>query len=207
MQSILCLKIVTTVSYDSKVYLSISICLRLSKVKGITHNTYSGEKYVCILSFRIDTTTTGVELRVATFINVLTVGEWVASVANLAGAVVGAIQVPAVSVGPAVVATFSALIDVPAAYPGGVFSEPSVTGAGEASSIVGAISFNTTVCSPIEMNVVNITLIQLIAGWLVHICVTVVTIMTVSIFFAANNIVPTPVVVLVADSVAAVVIV
>ena len=192
---------------DGKPYLCISICLRLSKVESISHNPPSGQKYVCILPFRIDTTTTGVELRVATLINVLTVGEWVASVANLAGAVVGAIQVPAVSVGPAVVAPFSALIDVPAAYPGGVFSEPSVTGAGEASSIVGAISLNTTVCSPIEVNVVNITLIQLIAGWLVHVCVTVVTIMTVCIFLAANNIVPTPVVVLVADSVAAVVIV
>ena len=119
----------------------------------------------------------------------------------------GAIPVPAVSVCSAGAATFSALIEVPAAHPGSVGSEPSVTGAGEAAHRVGAGGLYATVGSPIEVDVVNITLVQLVAGGKWHVCVTVVTISTVLIHPAASSVVPTPVVVLVADSVAAVVII
>ena len=84
-------------------------------------------------------------------------------------------------------------------------SEPSVTGAGEAAHRVGAGGLYPTVGRPIEVEVVRVTFIQLIAGGLVHGGVTVVAISTVLIHPAASNIVPTPVVVLVADSVAAVV--
>ena len=117
----------------------------------------------------------------------------------------GAIPVPAVSVCSTGAATLSALIEVPAAHPGSVGSEARVTGAGEAAHRVGAGGLYATVGSPIEVEVVNGTFIQLIAGGLVHVCVTVVAISTVLIPPAASNIVPTPVVVLVADSVAAVV--
>ena len=117
----------------------------------------------------------------------------------------GPIPVPAVSVCSAGAATFSALIEVPAAHPGSVGSEPSVTGAGEAAHRVGAGGLYPTVGRPIEVEVVRITFIQLIAGGLVHGGVTVVAISTVLIHPAASSVVPTPVVVLVADSVAAVV--
>ena len=117
----------------------------------------------------------------------------------------GTIAVVAVSVVFAGAATLSALIEVPAAHPGSVGSEPSVTGAGEAAHRVGAGGLYPTVGRPIEVEVVRITFIQLIAGGLVHRGVTVVAISTVLIHPAASSVVPTPVVVLVADSVAAVV--
>ena len=117
----------------------------------------------------------------------------------------GAIPVPAVSICSTGAATLSALIEVPATHPGSVGSEPGVTGAGEAAHRVGAGGLYPTVGRPIEVQVVRITFIQLIAGGLVHVCVTVVAISTVLIPPAASNTVPTPVVVLVADSVAAVV--
>ena len=117
----------------------------------------------------------------------------------------GAIPVPAVSVCSTGAATLSALIEVPAAHPGSVGSEARVTGAGEAAHRVGAGGLYPTVGRSIEIEVVRITFIQLIAGGLVHGGVTVVAISTVLIPPAASNIVPTPVVVLVADSVAAVV--
>ena len=115
------------------------------------------------------------------------------------------VPVPAVGVCPAAAAALRALVDVPAAHPGSVGSEARVTGAGEAAHRVGAGGLYPTVGRPIEVEVVRITFIQLIAGGLVHGGVTVVAISTVLIPPAASNIVPTPVVVLVADSVAAVV--
>ena len=117
----------------------------------------------------------------------------------------GAIPVPAVSVCSTGAATLSALIEVPAAHPGSVGSEASVTGAGEAAHRVGAGGLYATVGRPIEIEVVRITFIQLIASGLVHGGVTVVAISTVLVPPAASSVVPTPVVVLVADSVAAVV--
>ena len=125
--------------------------------------------------------------------------------ADLAGAVVRPVPVPAVGVGPAAAAALRALVDVPAAHPGGVGGEPRVTGAGEAAHRVGAGGLYPAVGSPIEVDVVNITLVQLVAGGKWHVSVAVVAISTVLIHPAASNIVPTPVVVLVADSVAAVV--
>ena len=119
----------------------------------------------------------------------------------------GAIAVVAVSVCFAGAATLSALIQVPATHPGGVGSEPRVTGTGEAAHRVGAGGLYPTVGRTIEVEVVRITFIQLIASGLVHGDVTVVAISTVLIPPAASSVVPTPVVVLVADSVAAVVIV
>ena len=124
---------------------------------------------------------------------------------NLAGAVVSAVPIPAVGVGFTGGAALCALIQVPASHPGGVGSEPRVTGTGEAAHRVGAGGLYPTVGRSIEIQVVRITFIQLIAGGLVHGGVTVVAISTVLIPPAASNIVPTPVVVLVADSVAAVV--
>ena len=52
---------------------------------------------------------------------------------NLAGAVVSPVPVPAVGVGFTGGAALCALIQVPAAHPGGVGSEPRVAGAGEAA--------------------------------------------------------------------------
>ena len=126
---------------------------------------------------------------------------------NLAGAVVSAIPVPTISIGFTGGAALCALIQVPASHPGGVGSEPRVTGAGEAAHRVGAGGLYPTVGRTIEVEVVRITFIQLIAGGLVHGGVTVVAISTVLVPPAASGVVPTPVVVLVADSVAAVVIV
>ena len=126
---------------------------------------------------------------------------------NLAGAVVSPVPVPAVGVGFTGGAALCALIQVPASHPGGVGSEPRVTGTGEAAHRVGAGGLYATVGSPIEVYVVNIALVQLIAGGKWHVCLTVVPISTVLIHPAASSVVPTPVVVLVADSVAAVVIV
>ena len=126
---------------------------------------------------------------------------------NLAGAVVSPVPVPAVGVGFTSGAALGTLVQVPAAHPGGVGSEPRVAGAGETAHRVGAGGLYATVGSPIEVDVVNIALVQLIAGGECHVCFTVMAISAVLIPPAASNTVPTPVVVLVADSVAAVVIV
>ena len=114
-------------------------------------------------------------------------------------------QVPAVCVSLAGAASLRTLIDVPAAHPGHMLGVASVTGAGEAAHSVGAGGILSTILGPIEMDVVHLTLIELIAGGLVHVSLAVVTISTVSIDSAPHHPISTSVVVLVADSVAAVV--
>ena len=122
-----------------------------------------------------------------------------------AGAVVRPIQVPAVSVGLACAAPLRALIYVSAAHPGHMLGVASVTGTGEAPNSVGTGGVICTIFGPIEVDVVHLTLIELIAGWLVHVSLAVVTISAVSIDSAPRHPISTPVVVFVADSVAAVV--
>ena len=66
----------------------------------------------------------------------------------------GPVPVPAVSVGFTGGAPLRALVQVPAAHPGGVGGEPRVTGAGEAAHRVGAGGLYPTVGRPIEVEVV-----------------------------------------------------
>ena len=120
-------------------------------------------------------------------------------------AIMGAIQVPTVRVCLASATSLRALIDVSAAHPGHVLGVASVTGAGEAANSVGAGGIISTILGPIEVDVVHFTLIELIAGGLVHVSLAVVTISTVSIDSAPRHPISTSVVVLVADPVAAVV--
>ena len=115
------------------------------------------------------------------------------------------VQVPAVSVGLAGAASLRALVDVPAAHPGHMCGVASVAGAGEAANSVGAGGLLSTILGPIEMDIVHLTLIELIAGWLVHVSLAVVTISTVSIDSAARHSISTSVIIFVADSVAAIV--
>ena len=78
----------------------------------------------------------------------------------LAGAIMRSNQVPAVGVGLAGVASLRALVDVPAAGPGGVLGVAGVTGAGEAAHGVGAEGVLATVGRPIELDVVLLTLVN-----------------------------------------------
>ena len=121
------------------------------------------------------------------------------------GAVVGAHRVPAVSVLLAGAAPLCALVDVPAAHPGGVGREPGLTLAVEAAGGVDAVRLLPAVLSAIEVSVVNFTFVQLIAGGLVHVSLAVVAISTVLIVQTAYIAVSTPVIVLVTLPVAAVV--
>ena len=116
-----------------------------------------------------------------------------------------AVQVPAVRVGPAGAAALRALVLVPAAHPGRVGSEARQAGAAEGAHGVGAGRLLPAVRGAVEEDVVNVTLVNLVAGGQVHVCLAVVTVLAVLIGGTASHIVPAPVVVLVADSVAAVV--
>ena len=115
------------------------------------------------------------------------------------------VPVPAVGVGPAAAAALRALVDVPAAHPGGVLGEPRLTGTAEAAHAVGAGGLNATVSRPIEVGVVRVTLVRLQTGGLVQVCVTVVTGSAVLVIAAAHLPMAADSVQLVAVSVAAVV--
>ena len=69
-------------------------------------------------------------------------------------------QVPAVSVLLAGVAALRALVDIPAAHPGGVLGVAGLAGAGEAPHGVGAVSVLPTVGGPIELEVVQLALVN-----------------------------------------------
>ena len=127
------------------------------------------------------------------------------NVFHLASAVMRAVQVPAVRVGPAGAAALGALVLVPAAHPGRVGSEPGLALAVEAAGGVDAERLLPAVLGPIEVSVVNFTFVQLIAGGLVHVSLAVVAISTVLIVQTAYIAVSTPVIVLVTLPVAAVV--
>ena len=114
-------------------------------------------------------------------------------------------KVPAVCVLLAGAAPLSALVDVPAAHPGLVGGEASLTVAVEAAGGVDAVRLLPAVLGPIEVSVVNFTFVQLIAGGLVHVSLAVVAISTVLIVQTANIAVSTSIIVLVTLSVAAVV--
>ena len=116
-----------------------------------------------------------------------------------------AVQVPAVRVGLAGAAALGALVLVPAAHPGRVGREAGQAGAGEGAHSVGASRLLPAVRRAVEEDVVNVALVNLIAGGLVHVRLAVVTILAVLIGDTASHIVSAPVVVLVANSVAAVV--
>ena len=116
-----------------------------------------------------------------------------------------AVQVPAVRVGPAGAAALRALVLVPAAHPGRVGCEPGQAAAGEGAHGVGASRLLPAVRRAVEEYIVNVTLVNLIAGGLVHVRLAVVTILAVLIGDTASHIVSAPVVVLVAHPVAAVV--
>ena len=117
----------------------------------------------------------------------------------------GAVEVPAVGVGPAGGAALRALVLVPAAHPGRVGREPRVAGAAERAHRVGAGRLYPAVRGAVEESVLNVALIDLVAGGLVHVGLAVVAVQTVLIRGTARHLVPAPVVVLVAHSVAAVV--
>ena len=118
----------------------------------------------------------------------------------------GSIQVPTISVWSTQAASLTTLIDIPASHPGHVGSEPGVTGTGETANIVGTSGLNTTEGSSIVNRIIYFTLIQFIAGWKLHVFVTVMSIMTIFIISAAHNTISTSVVVLVTHSVAAIII-
>ena len=116
-----------------------------------------------------------------------------------------AIKVPAVCVLLAGAASLRALIDISAAYPGLVRGVASVTVTVEAAGCVDTVGILPAVSSAIEVNVVNVALVQLVAGWLGHVSLVVVTISAVLIVQTAHIAITTPVIVLVTFSVAAVV--
>ena len=125
--------------------------------------------------------------------------------AHLASAVVGANKVPAVCVRLAGAAPLRALVDVSAAHPGLVGCEACLTVAVEAAGGVDAVRILPAVDSAVEVSVVNVALVKLVAGGLVHVCLAVVAVSAVLIVEAAHIPITTSVVVLVAFSVAAVV--
>ena len=125
--------------------------------------------------------------------------------ADLAGAVVCPVPVPAVRVGLAGVAALRALVLVPAAHPGGVGREASEAGTGEAAHGVGAARLYAAVGRTVEVGVVNVTLVDVDTLGLVQAGVTDDPGHTVVIIAAADLPVTTDPVELVAVSVAAVV--
>ena len=127
------------------------------------------------------------------------------NVSHLASAVMRAVQVPAVRVGLAGAAALGALVLVPAAHPGRVASEARQAAAAEGAHCVGAGRLLPAIRGAVEEDVVNVTLVNLVACGQVHVCLTVVTILAILIGDATSHIVAAPVVVLVTDSVAAVV--
>ena len=114
-------------------------------------------------------------------------------------------KVPAVCVLLAGAAPLRALVDVSAAHPGLVGGKAGLTVAVEAASGVDAVRILPAVGSAVEVSVVDVALVQLIAGGLRHVCLAVVAVSAVLIVEAADIAVATPVVVLVAFPVAAVV--
>ena len=125
--------------------------------------------------------------------------------AHHASAVVRAVQVPAVRVLLAGAAALRALIDVPAAHPGGVSRESSLALAVEAAGGVDTVRLLPAVCCAVKVDVVNVALVQLIARGLIHVSLAVVTISAVLIVQTAHIAITTPVIVLVTNPVTAVV--
>ena len=80
-----------------------------------------------------------------------------------------------------------------------------LTRASETSNSICAGGFISTVHCTIEIYVVDITLINLITSWKIHVSLAVVTISTVCIGVTSSHSIGTSVVVLVTHSVAAVV--
>ena len=117
----------------------------------------------------------------------------------------GADGVPAVCVILAGAAALRALVDVPAAHPGRVGGVAGLTLAVEAPGGVDTVRIFRAVLGAVEVRVVDVALVQLVAGGLIHVGLAVVSIRAVLIVKAANIAVSTSVVVLVANPVAAVV--
>ena len=69
-------------------------------------------------------------------------------------------EVPAVGVVLAAVASLRALVDVPAAGPGGVLGVAWLTGAGEAPHSVATGGVLPAVGSPVELDVANLALVN-----------------------------------------------
>ena len=113
--------------------------------------------------------------------------------------------VPAVGVLLTGVAALRALVDVPAALPGGVLGVAGLAGAGEAPHRVGAVGLLTTVRRPIELDVGNVALVNVHTLGLVQTGVTHHAGHTVLIEAAADLPIAADSVQLVAVSVAAVV--
>ena len=118
----------------------------------------------------------------------------------------GPMPVPTVSKRLASAATLCTFIDIPASHPSYMGSEPCVTGAGETSHIICTGCIKATVGSSIEERVIYVTFIQLIAGWKLHVSVTVMSIKTILIIFTTNYIISTSVVVLVTNPIATIVV-
>ena len=187
--------------------LAVAVILRLSQVDPHMRviQLLVKEIHVDIKSCSIQSPGTSVEILLGTLVNIRTADMRVSSEARLAGAVVGAVPVPAVGVLLTEVAALRALVDVPASHPGGVLGEPRHTGTAEAAHAVGAGGLNATVSRPIEVGVVRVTLVRLQTGGLVQVCVTVVTGSAVLVIAAAHLPMAADSVQLVAVSVAAVV--